>query len=223
MKYAALMMLLGATSAAEPVWSLRSVNDHRTDSTIQKAYGDHSTTMANGRPPYQSALQMSSSSSSSSSDDEANVQLAGDYFVPGDAGMIGAGAYERVTTPRFAADTDDIFMRSMIENFANEAKTPKTDTDAGGAPTCKFWMTKSAAFAAAQEVLATHKSLTGGSISQYLSTYFDKAWGHFDVNQVGYIEVIKMPSFIRFLASDQYFQLMYPPRDGAYLQGHGSA
>ena len=217
MKYSTLIALIGAASAAEPVWSLRSVNDHRTDSTIQKAYGDHSVKQANARPPYQSALELSSSSSSSS-DDETNVQLAGDYFVPGDSGTIGASAYKRVTTPRFAADTDDIFMRSMIENYAVEAKTPKTDTDAGGAPTGKFWMTKTGAFAAAQEVLATHKGLTGDKLDKYMTTYFDKAWGHFDVNQVGEIEVIKMPQLIRFLASDQYFQFMYPPRDGAYMQ-----
>ena len=217
MKFSTLILLIGASAAAEPVWSLRSVNDHRTDSTIQKAYGDHSIKQANARPPYQSALELSSSSSSSS-DDETNVQLAGDYFVPGDSGMIGAKAYERVTPARFAADTDDIFMRSMIENYAVEAKTPKTDTDPGGEPTGKFWMTKSGAFAAAEEVLATHKGLTGEKLQKYLATYFDKAWGHFDVNQVGEIEVIKMPSFIRFLASDQYFQFMYPPHDGKYMQ-----
>ena len=205
-------MFLGVISAEEPVLSLRSVNDHRTDSTVQKAYGDHSVKQANARPPYQSAmmLESSSSSSSSSSDDEANVQLAGDYFVPGDSGTLGAKAYKRVITPRFSADTDDIFMRSMIENYAVEEKTPKTDTDAGGLPTGKFWMTKSGAYAAAQEVLATHKGLKGDKLSKYLDTYFNKAWGHFDVNVVGKIEVIKMPMFIRFLASDQYFQLIQP-------------
>jgi len=149
-------------------------------------------------------------SSSSSSDDEANVLLGGDSFIPGDAGMIGANAYERVVTPRFAADTDDIFMRSMIENYAIEHKTPKTDTDAGGAPTGSFWMTKSAAYAAAQEVLSTHKGLKGAALSGYLDNYFNKAWGHFDVNQVGEIEVVKMSTFIRFLASDQYFQFIQP-------------
>ena len=157
------------------------------------------------------------SSSSSASDDEM-IQLSGDYFVPGDAGTLGAKAYERVTTPRFAADTDDIFMRSMIENYALEAKTPQTDESAGGEPTGKFWMSKSATNQAAREVLATHKGLTGAKLDTYMNTYFDKAWGHFDVNQVGEIEVIKMPQLIRFLASDQYFQFMYPPRDGAYMQ-----
>ena len=166
------------------------------------------------RPAYDAnvAVSSSSSSSSSSSDDESNVQLAGDFFVPGDSGMIGAKAYERVIPARFAGDDDDIFMRSMIKSYAVEEKTPKTATDPGGAPTGKFWMTKSGAYAAAQEVLATHKGLKGNKLQKYLDTYFNKAWGHFDVNQVGRIEVIKMPMFIRFLASDQYFQFIQPPK-----------
>lgn len=215
MKFTAtLAMFLGVISAEEPVWSLRSVNDHRTDSTIQKAYGDHSTKQANARPPYQSAVEISSSSSSSSSssDDESNVQLGGDFFIPNDSGTLGATAYARVIPARFASDDDDIFMRSMIANYAVEAKTPKTATDAGGAPTGKFWMTKTGAYAAAQEVLSTHKKLAGADLQKYLDTYFNKAWGHFDVNQVGKIEVIKMPMFIRFLASDQYFQFIQPPK-----------
>lgn len=54
----AVAVLLGLTKAAEPVWSLASVQNHRTDSTIQAAYGDFSTEKANGRPPYQSAVQL---------------------------------------------------------------------------------------------------------------------------------------------------------------------
>ena len=103
-------------------------------------------------------------------------------------------------------------MRSMIANFAVEDKTPKTATDDGGAPNGHFWMTKNGAYAAAQEVLSTHKNITGDKLSLYLDTYFTKAWGHFDVNQVGKIEVGKMPMFIRFLASDQYFQFIQPPK-----------
>ena len=48
------------------------------------------------------------------------IKLEGDYFKPGFSGMIGASAYERVTTPHFSGDDDDIFMRSMIENYALE-------------------------------------------------------------------------------------------------------
>ena len=53
----AIAVFLGVAAANEPVWSLRSVNDHKTDSAIQKSYGDHSVNQANARPPYQSAMQ----------------------------------------------------------------------------------------------------------------------------------------------------------------------
>jgi hypothetical protein len=163
------------------------VNDHRTDSTIQKAYGDHSTKQANARPPYQSAVELSSSSSSSDSDDESNIQLMGnpDFFFPGDDKTLGESAYKRVIPVRFESDDDDIFMRSMYENYAYEEKTPKTKTDAGGAPTGHFWMVKTQAYAAAQEVLSTHKGMSGAALQKYLDTYFEKAWGHFDVNLTG--------------------------------------
>merc|ERR1712070_206237 len=211
----AVAVFIGVASAGEPVWSLRSVNDHRTDSTIQAAYADHSTSQANSRPPYQSAAQISESESDSdSSDDEENLVALGDYFKPGSSGMVGASAYDR--EPRmpanFASDDDDIFMRSMIETYALEEKTAEDKKTGykGGEPTGKFWMDELAAKAAASEVLCTHKAICGGDLTTYLDTYFSKAWGHFDVNRTGYIEVIKMPQFIRFLASDQYFQFIQP-------------
>merc|ERR1712146_296272 len=121
------------------------------------------------------------------------------------------GKYERVVTSHFSADSDDIFMRSMIKKYAIEARTDTETLDdgtkVGGEPTGKFWMTQSTTLAAAKEVLATHKGLSGDALSAYLDTYFKKAWDHFDVNQSGKIEVIKSPQFMRFLASDQYMDL----------------
>merc|ERR1719163_2036387 len=212
----AVAVFIGVASAGEPVWSLRSVNDHRTDSTIQDAYAEHSTSQANSRPPYRSAAQISESDSDSSDDEEDNsllmTKVTGDYFAAGFSGTIGASAYERVITANFAGDDDDIFMRSMIENYALEEKTAEDKKTGykGGEPTGKFWMDELAAKAAASEVLCTHKAICGGDLTTYLDTYFSKAWGHFDVNRTGYIEVIKMPQFIRFLASDQYFQFIQP-------------
>ena len=142
--------------------------------------------------------------SDSSDDEEENVQLEGDYFVPGFSGAIGAAAYSRAIPERFSADTDDIFMRSMLNSYALEAK------DKDGVPTGAFWFDEFAAKAAASEVLCTHKKICGAELQSYMDTYLSKAWGHFDVNQVGKIEVIKMPQFVRFLASDQYFQFMFP-------------
>jgi len=130
------------------------------------------------------------------------------YYTPFDHE---ATYYERVTTPRFSADTDDIFMRSMIEAYALEERTKVIEHSdglkTGGEPSGKFWMNQASALAASKEVLATHKGLSGKMLDDYTNTYFAKAWGHFDVNQTGFIEVIKMPQFMRFLCSDQYMSL----------------
>ena len=203
MKFA-IAVLVGLVAAEEPVWSLRSVNDHRTDSQVQKAYGDHSTTKANSRPPYDSTMQISESDDEQDvllNGDDEEVDHSGESYYPHEHSMEGNGGYERVTTARFAADTDDIFMRSMIQNYALEAKNKD------GSPSGAFWMDEAASRAAASEVLETHKGMHGEALQNYLNTYWAKAWGHFDVNRVGKVEVIKMPQLMRFLASDQYMYL----------------
>lgn len=211
MKYTlAVAMFIGLVSAEEPVWSLRSVQDHRTDSQVQFAYGEHSTKQANGRPPYQSAMQMEESESESeSSSEHEHVQIRGDdeeedhsgeFFAPHESGKV-EDAYKRVVPDRFAADADDLFMRSMISTYALEGKNKD------GSPNGQFWINEAGARAAASEVLHTHKGLNGAALSDYLNAYFGKAWNHFDVNRGGKVEVIKMPQFMRFLASDQSLSL----------------
>ena len=54
-------------------------------------------------------------SDSESDEDEAAIQLGDDYFHAGESGQLGAKEYERVTPARFSADSDDIFMRSMVQ------------------------------------------------------------------------------------------------------------
>ena len=136
-----------------------------------------------------------------------------DYFQPWEHVADGKaeGKYERVIPKHFSADSDDLFMRSMLKKYALEEKTKVKELDdgtkVGGEPTGKFWLDKEKTKAAASEVLGTHKGLSGGALSSYLDTYFEKAWGHFDVNLTGTIEVIKMPQFMRFICSDQYMQL----------------
>merc|ERR1712146_672641 len=82
------------------------------------------------------------------------------------------GKYERVITPHFSADSDDIFMRSMITKYAVEERTDHDTLDdgtkVGGEPTGKFWMTQSTALAASKEVLNTHKGLSGDLLSPTL-------------------------------------------------------
>ena len=100
----------------------------------------------------------------------------------------------------------------MVSTYALEGKECEEDDDGKKvAGTCKpngkFWVNEKGAQAASKEVLATHKGLTGDALKSYMDTYFAKAWGHFDVNKVGVLEVSKMPQFMRFLASDQRMSL----------------
>ena len=131
------------------------------------------------------------------------VTISGDPppFQPGQSGKLGGGAYNRVTPARFSADSDDIFMRSVIQNYAQEAGTPE------GVPTGVFTLTESSARALAMEVLATHKDIKGAAQAEYLATYWAKAWGHFDVNRTGSIPILYAPGLMRFLMSDQYISL----------------
>ena len=135
--------------------------------------------------------------------EEMNLQV--EDWHPGQHGTLGAGAYERVVPDRFSGDSDDIFMRSMINNYAIDKNCAGKDDPP--APCGKFVMNPVTMRAAASEVLCTHKGLCGPALENYLGTYFQKAWGHFDVNQTGEVEVIKSPQFMRFLASDQYMSL----------------
>ena len=126
---------------------------------------------------------------------------AGPAYQPGQSGKLGGGAYDRVTPARFSADSDDIFMRSVIQNYAQEGATKD------GEPTGVFTLTESSAKALAMEVLATHKQISGAAQATYLDTYWAKAWGHFDVNRTGSIPILYAPQLMRFLSSDQYMSL----------------
>ena len=133
--------------------------------------------------------------------DDEEVDHSGEFFTPGQHDMLGGGEYKRVVPPRFAADDDDIFMRSMIKSYADEGKNKD------GSPNGSFTLTEAAARAASAEVLATNARMNAKDIPAYLNTYFAKAWSHFDVNRTGRVEVIKMPQFMRFLSSDQQMYL----------------
>jgi len=211
MKFTVALLVGIATAQDRPVWTLQSVQDHRTDARLQDTYGQHSIKQADARPPYRSHAEIQSDSDSDSSDDDDDslqqldlmddVDHSGEFFKATESGQLHGGGYERVTTARFASDSDDIFMRSMIEQYALEGKNKD------GSPNGAFWMDEAGARAAASEVLHTHKGLTGKARDDYLKTYFPRTWAHFDVNRSGKIEVIKMPQFMRFLCSDQRMYL----------------
>merc|ERR1719456_1954321 len=69
-----------------------------------------------------------------------------EVFSPQQDGMLDKG-YERAVTPRFDADTDDIFMRSMIKTYALEKK------NYDGSPSGVFIMNEAGARAAAWRFL----------------------------------------------------------------------
>merc|ERR1719487_52253 len=142
----------------------------------------------------------SESDSESSDSEEENVGLGGDVFHPFDKGAIGK-SYERVI-PKYVEDCDDLFMKSVMEKYALEGKDEDTEK-----PTGVFTLDETQAKALAQEVLGTHKGLSGAAFKSYMDTYWAKAWGHFDVNKSGAIPATQAPMLMRFLASDQYFQL----------------
>lgn len=99
----------------------------------------------------------------------------------------------------------------MINKYALEERTKITTEDdgtkVGGEPTGRFWMDETVTRRAAKEVLATHKGLSADEVADYMRTYFQRTWEHFDVNAGGLIEVIKMPQFMRMLCSDQTMSL----------------
>merc|ERR1712184_41380 len=98
---------------------------------------------------------------------------------------------------RFNADSDDLFMRSMIQNYAAEEKLED------GTPSGKFFMTKASAILACREIVGTHMKMSGDDAKKYVDEYFPRTWDHFDVNGAGNIEVERMPQLARFILSDQ--------------------
>ena len=153
-------------------------------------------------------MEVNTETESDSEDDDVNhaqigdeIDHSGEFFEAHMHDHAGEDAYKRVAPARFSADSDDIFMRSMVNSYSLEGKNKD------GSPNGNFMVNESGAKAAAMEVMGTHKGMTGADLASYMTTYFPRTWAHFDVNRSGKIEVLKMPQFMRFLASDQQMQL----------------
>ena len=144
--------------------------------------------LAENKPVYTAQIQESESESESDSESDSSSDSSSDSEDEAAEDQQNVQVEETIPD-RFSRDSDDLFMRSVFSNYASGE-----------------WLSKSGAKALAREVLSTHKGLKGSALNEYLATYFNKAWGHFDVNRVGKIEALKADNFIRFLASDQYFQ-----------------
>ena len=149
------------------------------------------------------AMTFESTTAISLHKEKEEVDHSGEFF---EARENGTGPldkkYERVPPEHFATGSDDLFMKSMIMNYADEGRLCNEET-AECKPDGNFTMSEAATRAAAAEVLATHKELAGDAGAEYLKTYFPRTWAHFDVNKEGRIGVESMPQFMRFLSSDQ--------------------
>ena len=138
-----------------------------------------------------------------------NLERKGDYFASED-GFDGHWAYERVvpkefdgsTTPADAPWSDDLFMRSMIANYAMEKADKDTDK-----PTGEFYFNPIAARMASKEILKTHMKLEGKAADDYLDKYFAKTWDHFDTADEGKITSDRMATFFRFLCANMQINL----------------
>ena len=80
-------------------------------------------------------------------------------------------------------------MNSLITKYALEGKTD-------GAPNGKFFLDKQALVAASKEVVGTHMGFKGDKAAKFMGPV-DKLWNHFDVNNVGFIDVARGAPFLR--------------------------
>ena len=119
-----------------------------------------------------------------SDEEEKEIDHSGEFYEARDSAAPTpenkeAGKYIRVIPDHFANGTDDLFMRSMLTAYAQEGKNKD------GSPNGLFLINEAGAKAAASEVLATHKGLSGAALKEYLTTYFPRTFAHYDVNKSG--------------------------------------
>lgn len=139
----------------------------------------------------------SSSSDSDSDDDAANVQLAGDRqsYPHWMNGFGGYHTYIRDVPDRFETESDDTLMRSLYQNYATEGRV-------GDEPDGHYWVTKENAYRVSHEVVATHLNLKGKDGDEYLKTSFPDLWKKYDVNEEGFLDIDRMPAFLRTICGN---------------------
>mgnify|MGYP000111641486 CR=1 FL=1 len=118
-----------------------------------------------------------------------------DFGIPGT--QDGHPAYERKIPEHFTnKHLDDMFMNSMLTNYAKEGKNPD------GSPNGKFYLDREAGRRASEEVVATHLKLSGEKLQEYLARNFYETWEYYDVNHEDLIEADRMSTFFRALCHD---------------------
>ena len=109
--------------------------------------------------------------------------------------------YIRTFPAQFDEDTENKFMRKVIDEYALEKKNSK------GEPSGVFVMDKKSTKALGQDVIKAVKKLDDKQIGSYMNQYFSRTWEHFDVNETGKLEALDMTAFCKYLISDQSVDL----------------
>ena len=138
--------------------------------------------------------------------DVMNVQLLDDqqFFAAGDQGMTPNGVeYVRTIPDQFNDESDNKFMKRIIDEYALEQKTDK------GQPSGIFKLGKKETLNASKWIIGKVKNLEGKEkeLDAYMKQYFQRTWEHFDVNETGYLDALDMTAFMKYLASDQGIDL----------------
>ena len=89
----------------------------------------------------------------------------------------------------------------IVSDYALEKK------DDNGKPTGTFIMTNKLTKMASEEMLKKHKHLDGKELDNYMNQYYGRTWEHFDVNKEDKLDIMDMPAFMKYLASDQSIDL----------------
>lgn len=102
----------------------------------------------------------------------------------------GSDYYSRKTPEHFSAPSDDLLMRSLIQNYAVEGR-------GANGPTGKFYLDKNGAAAAAEEITRTHLGYKGQKKQDFIEKNLARCWKHFDVLNKGYLVIEEAPQFFK--------------------------
>ena len=109
--------------------------------------------------------------------------------------------YVRTFPDQDGEDTENKFMRAVIDRYALEKKTDK------GAPSGQFFMNKKMTMELGKDCVEKTKDMHSKELDEYVAQYFPRTWEHFDVNKVGMLDALDMTAFCKYLASDQSVDL----------------
>ena len=165
------------------------------------------------KPPSASLVQLaeSESSSGSSSDfsesDDEGIQLAdedGDVTMEATSNHVDKGKLSGYSPSddkidqmfeEFNGGDNDEFVNEIIQDFCTKGKASDSNPDG-------VILTKSNGERATRKFIGTALKLNDAQADKWMSTYFDRAWKRYDVNNEGSIQDSMLPTYFRSLLGD---------------------